>query len=246
MCYKSVIKIISFLQQWWWAKAVCISVQIPLNLFVGVQLRIYQIDWGRRRQGTTRPEPRFNIKMPSYQYRKSHCGDKTVVRLSYLHNGISYAGKMTSLYWIRVQNNNVFPSKRFLVFKTFDCSRACNGQTMWFFYELHVLFPLQNCYCRAVCNNWSYFIRVIMSLYYQRGYWLTIRSSSKPVICTDNNRPPSWSNPTQRNEVENAFERLHPGIFWQIAFEILPHGRQDRFILHGQCMYHDYWCPGQV
>ena len=42
----------------------------------------------------------FNIKMPSYQYRKSHCGDKTVVRSSYLHNGISYTGKMTSLYWI--------------------------------------------------------------------------------------------------------------------------------------------------
>ena len=31
---------------------------------------------------------RFNIKMPSYQYRKSHCGDKTAVRSSYLHNGI--------------------------------------------------------------------------------------------------------------------------------------------------------------
>ena len=27
------------------------------------------------------------------QYRKSHCGDKTVVRSSYLHNGISYTGK---------------------------------------------------------------------------------------------------------------------------------------------------------
>ena len=40
----------------------------------------------------------FNIKMSSYQYRKSHCGDKTVVRSSYLHNGISYTGKMTSLY----------------------------------------------------------------------------------------------------------------------------------------------------
>ena len=38
--------------------------------------------------------------MSSYQYRKSHCGDKTVVRSSYLHNGISYAGKMVSLYWI--------------------------------------------------------------------------------------------------------------------------------------------------
>ena len=44
--------------------------------------------------------PWFNIKMSSYQYRKSHCGDKTVVRSSYLHNGISYAGKMSSLYWI--------------------------------------------------------------------------------------------------------------------------------------------------
>ena len=43
--------------------------------------------------------PRFNIKMSSYRYRKSHCGDKTVVRSSYLHNGISYTGKMTSLYW---------------------------------------------------------------------------------------------------------------------------------------------------
>ena len=45
--------------------------------------------------------PRFNIKMSSYQYRKSHCGDKTVVRSSYLHYGISYTSKMSSLYWIR-------------------------------------------------------------------------------------------------------------------------------------------------
>ena len=48
-----------------------------------------------------RAGPWFNIKMSSYQYRKSHCGDKTVVRSSYLHNGISYTGKMASLYWIR-------------------------------------------------------------------------------------------------------------------------------------------------
>ena len=44
--------------------------------------------------------PWFNIKMTSYQYRKSHWGDKTVVRSSYLHNGISFTGKMVSLYWI--------------------------------------------------------------------------------------------------------------------------------------------------
>ena len=43
------------------------------------------------------PEPCF---VTSYQYRKSHCGDKTILRASYLHNGISYPGKTTSLYWI--------------------------------------------------------------------------------------------------------------------------------------------------
>ena len=48
---------------------------------------------------TKRSGPWFDIKMSSYQCRKSHCGDKTVVRSSYLHNGISYTGKMTSLYW---------------------------------------------------------------------------------------------------------------------------------------------------
>ena len=31
----------------------------------------------------------FNIKMPSCQYRKSNCGDKTILRSSHLHNWIS-------------------------------------------------------------------------------------------------------------------------------------------------------------
>ena len=39
----------------------------------------------------------------SYQYKKSHCWDSTVVISSYLHNGISYTGKTTSLYWINAQ-----------------------------------------------------------------------------------------------------------------------------------------------
>ena len=42
---------------------------------------------------------RFNIM--SYQYRKSLCGDETIFRSSYLHNGISYTSKTTSIYWIR-------------------------------------------------------------------------------------------------------------------------------------------------
>ena len=45
----------------------------------------------------------IQYKMSSYQYRKSHYGDKTILRPSYLHNGISYTGKMISLYWIRAQ-----------------------------------------------------------------------------------------------------------------------------------------------
>ena len=62
--------------------------------------------------------PRFNIKMSSYHYRNSHCGDKTVVRSSYIHNGISYTGKMTfyieSGPWTPW---NKFIKIRFFVFK---------------------------------------------------------------------------------------------------------------------------------
>ena len=58
----------------------------------------------RTRQSGWKTGPRFNIKMSSYQYRKSDCGDKTVVRSSYLHNGISYTGKMASLYWFSPLN----------------------------------------------------------------------------------------------------------------------------------------------
>ena len=49
---------------------------------------------------TKQSGPLFNINIPSYQYGKSHCGDKTVVRSSYLPNGISFTGKMSCLYWI--------------------------------------------------------------------------------------------------------------------------------------------------
>ena len=56
---------------------------------------VFTLRWG--------PGWQFNIKITSYQYRKSHCGDKTISRPSYLHNGISYTGKTISLYWIGAQ-----------------------------------------------------------------------------------------------------------------------------------------------
>ena len=47
------------------------------------------------------PGPNFNIKLScEYMYMTSHCGDKAVIRSSYLHDVISYTGKMASLYWI--------------------------------------------------------------------------------------------------------------------------------------------------
>ena len=85
-----------------------------------------------------RAGPCFNIKMPSYQYRKSHCGDKTVVRSSYLHNGISYTGKMASLYWIRA-----------LLMLMLDC-RKLNAHVAKS--DLH-LFPLRP--YRLTHSNWS-------------------------------------------------------------------------------------------
>ena len=72
------------------------------------------------------PGPRFNIKMPSYQYRKPHCGDKTVIRSSYLQNGISYTGKTTSLYWIRALFNCWLLSwKKYLQFCNHHCVCWC-------------------------------------------------------------------------------------------------------------------------
>ena len=46
------------------------------------------------------------MKMSRYQYRKSHCVDQMILWLFYLHNGIPYTGKMTSLYLIRTVVNN--------------------------------------------------------------------------------------------------------------------------------------------
>ena len=40
----------------------------------------------------------FNMKVLSYQYRESYCGDKTIIRSSYLHNGISYTDQIATLH----------------------------------------------------------------------------------------------------------------------------------------------------
>ena len=61
-----------------------------------------------------------NIKMSSSQYRKYHYGDKTILRPSYLHNGIPYTGKMISLYSIGA-----------LEMATKRCALWCWNAWMW-------------------------------------------------------------------------------------------------------------------
>ena len=63
---------------------------------VGIRIcRVWDEDWVG---GTSRGW--FNITISFYQYRKSHCGDKTIFGPSQ-HKWISYTGKITSWYWIR-------------------------------------------------------------------------------------------------------------------------------------------------
>ena len=79
---------------WWLPPSARATVKTKMCLRSGGSMKVLGSNTGPS-------GPWFNIKMSSNQYRKSHCGDKTILRPSYLHNGISYTGKMTSLYWIR-------------------------------------------------------------------------------------------------------------------------------------------------
>ena len=49
--------------------------------------------------------------------KRSQSQDKTILRPSYLHNGISCIGKMTSLYWIRAQVSNISTLWRALIYQ---------------------------------------------------------------------------------------------------------------------------------
>ena len=87
----------------------------------------------------------FIIKMSSYQYRKSHCGDKTVVRSSYLHNGISYTGKMVTLYWISPLVTNG--------------QKASNAKTVFFFViNINKLLDKQSS-CQSFETPWKWRIK---------------------------------------------------------------------------------------
>ena len=102
------------------------------------------------------PGSRFNIKMLSHQYRKSHCGDKTVLRLSYLHKGISYTGKKTSLYWIRAQISSLPISlQSYMQYRVCSTEPTYNG--IWLFCVWGHQYSLTNAsgdYLKGIKKSW--------------------------------------------------------------------------------------------
>ena len=58
----------------------------------------------------TNARPWLNIMMPPYLCRKFHCGDKTIIKSSYLGNGISYTGKMAPQMWRCRRKSRTQPS----------------------------------------------------------------------------------------------------------------------------------------
>ena len=105
----------------------------------------------------------FNIKMLSYHYRKSHCGDKTVVRSSYLHNGISYTSKMSSLYWIGAQvTEDCLLKKATHAHRTFISTpdifvHLNNLYNVFFTFQVHILThrdQVPHISMRNPCHHW--------------------------------------------------------------------------------------------
>ena len=83
----------------------------------------------------------FNITLSTYQYRKSHRGDKTILLSSYLHNGIFYTDKTASLYWIRAQLLVLKSSYRLTSKVIIDNVDAYPWKTWYLYQRLSVVYP---------------------------------------------------------------------------------------------------------
>ena len=99
--YQNCIYIINWSEQYRWNRSAKIS-QMVLFHTLGYSLVTLGKQW-LTCHPIQNPVGWFNIKMSSYQYRNPHCGDKTILRPTYINNGISYTGKTTSLNRMRAQ-----------------------------------------------------------------------------------------------------------------------------------------------
>ena len=128
----------------------------------------------------------FNIKMSSHPYSKSHRENKKILLPSYLHNDISFAGIMTSLYWIRAQTVFLKFSCCYKIILRFKC---------WFFpwkyllVVVHISVSLTT--VRALWNN-GFIIAVIVIYIF--------------VIVPSDSCERGWHHKLNQNEI------YHPGI----------------------------------
>ena len=120
--------------------------------------------------------------MTSCQYRKSHCGDKTILRPSYLHNGISKTGKMTSLYWIwalglisemicspPAQIRSYDPDRPIAFHKHWSWSahqtQKMRNQTVYCQSNLDINYSLGNLELKLLDRGWTKNARLMMSIH---------------------------------------------------------------------------------
>ena len=69
----------------------------------------------------------FNLNVQSCHHRKSHCGDKTIIRIFYIHNEIDYTDKMAFFIGLHCKFVNVS-----LFNLLDDCVRECtNLLALW-------------------------------------------------------------------------------------------------------------------
>ena len=106
-----------------------------------------------------RPGGRINIRMSSYLYKKYHCGDKTILRPSYLHNGISYTDKLSSLYWIGP-----------LVFCSYHKKTGWTNVELWVFWE-----AMTHKWWQCKCRDLNHVIC-------ETGYMAHYNSTSKTAL----------------------------------------------------------------
>ena len=105
--------------------------------------------------------PRFNIMMSSYQYRKSHCGDKTVVRSSYLHNRIFYTDKISFLYWI--QPWSMFSLCHCHMLYVIPCWTGIIFNAIWLYWDGFICLFLQGKYH-------TFWLNILLRIFFITGW----------------------------------------------------------------------------
>ena len=112
---------ISWIQRYWNRDNVCVNClrETDKHIYTVTQSIIYQHNIDKAL---------IQYKMSSYQHRKSHCGDKTILRPSHRHNRISFTDRALFVHWIGPLIAEIHPIWKNL---TFYLTSAMAVMTQW-------------------------------------------------------------------------------------------------------------------